>query len=73
MDIYEFLTLMIDCVGCHFIVYDLRTEEQVFAECEEAEELMYSEWADYQIESFDVYKKDDCVVFEFNIETEEDD
>ena len=80
MTIYEFVNSITDCWNIVFTLFDCTTEELVSIEtddCEkthvEATELLYSEYADYEIGGTDMWIDGDKIHIEFNIETEEED
>lgn len=77
MDIYDFINLNNDCWCTVFTVFDCNTEECVNIDGKtlfEATELQYSEYANYEICSMDMWIDDEKRIhIEFNIEVEEDD
>lgn len=82
MAIYDFLEMVNDNWEMVFRLFDCNSEELVFMATEVAEntcefsrdDLLYSEYADYEIGSMDMWVGDNRLIYiEFNIEVEEDD
>ena len=78
MDIYSFLNLINDISNVRVIIYDLNTGKNLYdkmnCDCEgglvsDIEEEGYDS---YEIKSIDVYHNTKQVIFELNIEIEED-
>ena len=71
MTIYDFCNLCTEeYTDC--IVYDLTTDREVFKGT--FRDVVFDEWGDYEISSFDLCPCDDgLVLFVFNIETEDED
>lgn len=66
MTISEFIELCTDMCGCVVYVYDFTSEKNVFW-TEDVNEILHSDYAEYEIESFDVYQKSGVIKFSFNI------
>lgn len=81
MTIYEFLETVNDNFEMAFTLFDCNSEEVVFMATETAEntcqfsrdDLMYSDYADYEIGSIDMWVENGMIHIEFNIEVEEED
>ena len=81
MTIYDFFETLNDNFEMVFTLFDCNSEELVFMATEDAEntcefnrdDLMYSEYSDYEIGSMDMWVGEDGLIhIEFNIEVEED-
>ena len=80
MTIYEYLELLNDNHETVFTLFDCNTEDLVFMATENAEntcefskeDLLYSEYSDYDILSMDMWAKDNIIHVEFNVATDED-
>jgi hypothetical protein len=81
MTIYEFLETLNDNYNTVFTLFDCNSEDLVFMATEEAEntcefgrnDLLYSDYADYNIYGMDMWVNDNGMIhIEFNIEVEED-
>lgn len=81
MTIYDFIETVNEGSDIIYTLFDCNTEEVVFMATDEAEntcefnrdDLMYSEYADYEIGSMDMWIKNDQIHIEFNIEVDEED
>lgn len=82
MTIYDFLETLNDNFETIFTLFDCNSEELVFMATEDAEntcefgkdDLLYSEYSDYEIGSMDMWVGDDRLIhIEFNIEVDEED
>jgi hypothetical protein len=81
MTIYEFFETLNDNFEMVFTLFDCNSEELVFMATEVAEntcefsrdDLMYSEYADYEIGSMDMWVDGGKIHIEFNIEIDEED
>jgi hypothetical protein len=81
MTIYEFIETVNEGSDVIYTLFDCKTENVVFMATEEAEntcefnrdDLLYSEYADYEIGSVDMWAKNGIIHIEFNIEIEEED
>ena len=82
MTIYEFLETLNENYETVFTLFDCNAGDLVSVDTDEAEnvtelsrdELLYTEYADYEIGSMDMWvdKKQDRIHIEFNIEIEEE-
>ena len=81
MTIYEFLETLNDNDNAVYTLFDCNSEDLVFMATDEAEntceferdDLLYSDYSDYEIGSMDMWVRDDGKIhIEFNIEVEED-
>ena len=80
MTIYEYLELLNDNHETVFTLFDCNTEDLVFMATENAEntcvfskeDLLYSEYSDYDILSMDMWAKDNIIHVEFNVAIDED-
>ena len=80
MTIYEYLELLNDNHEMVFALFDCNTENLVFMATENAEntcefskeDLLYSEYSDYDILSVDMWAKDNIIHVEFNVAIDED-
>lgn len=80
MTIYEFLETVNENYSTIFTLFDCNSEDVVFMATEEAEntcefnrnDLLFSEYADYEICSMDMWFENGKIHIEFNIEVEED-
>lgn len=81
MTIYELITTLNDNYDTVFTLFDCNLEDVVFMATEAAEntceferdDLLYSEYADYEICSMDMWVEDDGRIhIEFNVEIEDD-
>lgn len=81
MTIYEFLETLNENDNIMFTLFDCNSEDVVFMATDEAEntcefgrdDLLYLDYADYEICSMDMWvEKDGRIHIEFNIEIEED-
>lgn len=80
MTIYEYLELLNDNHEMVFTLFDCNTENLVFMATENAEntcefskeDLLYSEYSDYDILSVDMWAKDNIIHVEFNVAIDED-
>jgi hypothetical protein len=81
MTIYDFLEMVNDNWETTFRLFNCNSEELVFMATEDAEntcefsreDLLYSEYANCEIGSMDMWVDDERIYIEFNIEVEEDD
>lgn len=81
MTIYDFLEMLNENHEMVFTLFDCNSENLVFMATEEAdstcqfsrEDLLCSEYADYEIGSMDVWVDNNVIHFEFNIEVEYED
>jgi hypothetical protein len=79
MTIYDFVNSITDCWNIVFTLFDCNKEDLVSVETDdgettqlEATELLYSEYADYEIGGTDMWIDDGKIHIEFNIEIDED-
>lgn len=80
MTIYEFIETVNDNYDTIFTLFDCNSEDLVAMDTDEAEnatefsrdDLLYSEYADYEIGSTDMWIDKSRIHIEFNIEIEED-
>lgn len=80
MTIYEFMETINDDSNVIYTLFDCNTEDVVFMATDEAEntcefsrdDLLYSEYADYEIGSMDMWVDKGRIHIEFNIEIEEE-
>ena len=80
MTINEFLETVNDNYSTVFTLFDCNSEDVVSMDTDEAEnitelsrsDLWYSEYADYEICSMDMWIDNDQIHIEFNIEIEEE-
>lgn len=80
MTIYDFFETLNDNFEMVFTLFDCNSEELVFMATEVAEntcefsrdDLMYSEYADYEIGSMDMWVDNGKIHIEFNIEVDEE-
>lgn len=73
MTIYDFINSINDCWNIVFTLFDCNTEERVSIDDKtefEATELTYSEYADYEICSMDMWIDNGQIHIELNIEVE---
>jgi hypothetical protein len=81
MTIYDFFETLNDNFEMIFTLFDCNSEELVFMATEDAEntcefsrdDLMCSEYADYEIGSMDMWVDGGKIHIEFNIEIDEED
>lgn len=81
MTIYEFLETVNEGAEMAYTLFDYNKEDVVFMATDDAEntcefnhdDLMYSDYADYEIGSMDMWIDKNKIHIEFNIEVEEDD
>lgn len=81
MTIYDFIEAVNEGSDVIYTLFDCNKEELVFMATDEAEntcefnrdDLLYSEYADYEICSVDMWAKNGIIHIEFNIEVEEED
>lgn len=80
MTIYDFVDSITDAWNIVFTLFDCNTEELVSVCTDEgiktqleASELLYSEYADYEIGGTDMWIDNDKIHIEFNIEIDEED
>ena len=80
MTIYDFVNSITDAWNIVFTLFDCNTEELVSVETDdgektqlEASELLYSEYADYEIGGTDMWIDKDQIHIEFNIEIDGED
>jgi hypothetical protein len=80
MTIYEFIDSINEGSDITYTLFDLNTEDVVFMATDEAEntcefnrdDLLYSEYADYEICSTDMWIDKGGIHIEFNIEIDEE-
>ena len=80
MTIYDFTELHNECWETTYSLFDCNKQDVIFMDTDEAEnacefsrdDLLWSDYADYEICSFDISIKDNRIHIEFNIEVEED-
>lgn len=80
MTICEFMETLNDNFNTVFTLFDCNSSEVIFVATEEAEnalelsrdELLYSDYADYEIASIDMWIDKGRIHIEFNIEIEEE-
>jgi hypothetical protein len=80
MTIYEFIESINEGSDVIYTLFDCNTEDVIFMATDEAEntcefnrdDLLYSEYADYEIGSTDVWIDKGRIHIEFNIEIEEE-
>lgn len=77
MTIYEFVNSITDCWNIVFTLFDCNTEELVGIYTDdgekasvEATDLLYSEYADYEIGGIDMWVNEGKIHIEINIEVE---
>ena len=81
MTIYEFIETVNEGSDVIYTLFDCNTEDIVFMATDETEntcefnrdDLLYSEYADYEIGSVDMWAKNGIIHIEFNIEVEKED
>lgn len=81
MTIYEFLETVNEGAEMIYTLFDCNSEEVVFMATDEAEntcefnrdDLLCSDYADYEIGSMDMWIEGNKIHIEFNIEIDEDD
>lgn len=80
MTIYDFVNSITDAWNIVFTLFDCNSEELVSVDTDdgaktqlEATDLLYSEYADYEIGGTDMWIDGDNIHIEFNIEIEEED
>jgi hypothetical protein len=79
MTIYEFIETVNEGSDIIYTLFDYNTEEVIFMATDEAEntcefnrdDLLYSEYSDYEIGSMDMWIDKGRIHIEFNIEVEE--
>ena len=79
MTIYEFIDLHNECHETIYTLFDCDKQDVVFMATDESEnacefsrdDLLWSDYADYEICSFDISIKGNRIHIEFNIEVEE--
>ena len=80
MTIYEFIETVNEGTDAIYTLFDCRTENIVFMATDEAEntcefdrdDLLYSNYADYEIGSMDMWIDKGRIRIEFNIEIDEE-
>lgn len=81
MTIYDFIEAVNEGGDVIYTLFDCNKEDIVFMATDEAEntcefnrdDLLFSEYADYEICSVDMWAKNGIIHIEFNIEVEEED
>ncbi len=80
MTIYEFVNSITDCWNIVFTLFDCNTEELVSIGTDESEnaiqltseDLLYSDYADYEIGGVDMWIDEGKIHIEFNIDVDEE-
>ena len=80
MTIYEFMETINDDSNVIYTLFDCNTEDVIFMATDEAEntcefsrdDLLFSDYADYEIGSMDMWVDKGRIHIEFNIEIEEE-
>lgn len=80
MTIYEFIEAVNEGSDVIYTLFDCNSEEVVFMATDEAEntcefnrdDLLFSEYSDYEIGSVDMWAKNGVIHIEFNIEIDEE-
>lgn len=80
MTIYEFVNSITDCWNIVFTLFDCNTEELVSIGTDESEnaiqltseDLLYSDYADYEIGGVDMWIDEGKIHIEFNIDVNEE-
>ena len=79
MTIYEFANLITDCENIVFSIFDFNKEDLITIDTDDGEktnlnvdELLYSDYADYEIGGTDMWIDNGKIHIEFNIEVNED-
>ena len=80
MTIYEFVNAITDCWNIVFTLFDCNTEELVSIGTDESEnaiqltseDLLYSDYADYEIGGVDMWIDEGKIHIEFNIDVDEE-
>lgn len=80
MTIYEFIEAVNEGSDVIYTLFDCNSEEVVFIATDEAEntcefnrdDLLFSEYSDYEIGSVDMWAKNGVIHIEFNIEIDEE-
>ena len=80
MTIYEFVNSITDCWNIVFTLFDCNTEELVSIGRDESEnaiqltseDLLYSDYADYEIGGVDMWIDEGKIHIEFNIDVDEE-
>ena len=81
MTIYEFIEAVNEGSDVIYTLFDCNSENIVFMATDEAEntcefnrdDLLFSDYADYEIGSVDMWAENGIIHIEFNIEVEEED
>ena len=81
MTIYEFIETVNEGGDVVYTLFDCNTEEVVSMDTDESEnatefnrdDLLFSDYADYEIGSVDIWAVKGIIYIEFNIEVEEED
>ena len=78
MTIYEFVNSINDCEDIVFTMFDCNKEDLISIDTDDREktdlnidELLYSDYADYEISGTDMWIDNGKIHIEFNIDTEE--
>ena len=75
MNIYDFIEVVNEGSDVIYTLFDCKTQENVSIENEtefNRDDLLYSDYADYEIGSMDMWTSNGRIHIEFNIEVEED-
>lgn len=80
MTIYEFVNSITDCWNIVFTLFDCNTEDLVSIGTDESEnaiqltseDLLYSDYADYEIGGVDMWIDEGKIHIEFNIDVDEE-
>ena len=79
MTIYDFVNSITDCWNIVFTLFDCNEQENVFVDTDEGDkcyltvdELLNSDYAEYEISSTDIWIDGNQIRIEFNIEIDEE-